>query len=166
MMKRFGVLCLLSLSYMSAYAICPICTIAVGMGVGLSHWLGIDDTITGLWIGGLTISLILWTIDWFNKKSIHFPGRNFITVVLYYFMVLFPLRQGHILGHPLNVLWGVDKLILGVLFGSVLFILSSVSYFYLKKHNHNRAYFPFQKVVMPVLPLVIFSVIFYIITRS
>ncbi len=36
----------------SAQAICPICTIAVGAGVGFSRYLGIDDTIAGLWIGG------------------------------------------------------------------------------------------------------------------
>jgi len=31
-----------------ALAVCPICTVAVGAGVGLSRWLGIDDTIN--WI--------------------------------------------------------------------------------------------------------------------
>jgi len=25
------------------YAICPVCTVAVAGGVGLSRWLGIDD---------------------------------------------------------------------------------------------------------------------------
>ena len=34
-----------------AKAICPVCTVAVGAGIGLSRWLGIDDSITGLWIG-------------------------------------------------------------------------------------------------------------------
>lgn len=32
-----------------ALAVCPICTVAVGAGVGLSRCLGIDDSITGLW---------------------------------------------------------------------------------------------------------------------
>lgn len=34
-----------------AQAVCPVCTVAVGTGVGLSRWLGVDDTITGLWLG-------------------------------------------------------------------------------------------------------------------
>ena len=40
-----------------ALAVCPICTVAAATGIGFSRWLGIDDTITGLWIGGLTVSL-------------------------------------------------------------------------------------------------------------
>ncbi|MCX6758247.1 MAG: hypothetical protein NTX14_00895, partial [Candidatus Nealsonbacteria bacterium] len=47
-----------------ALAVCPICTVAVGAGLGLSRWFGIDDSISGLWIGGLIVSFILWTIDW------------------------------------------------------------------------------------------------------
>jgi len=43
-----------------ALAVCPVCSIAVAGGVGLSRWLGIDDTISGIWIGGLIISLAIW----------------------------------------------------------------------------------------------------------
>jgi len=49
-------------------AVCPLCTVAVGAGVGLSRWLGIDDVITGLWIGGLIVSLIAWSENWLDKK--------------------------------------------------------------------------------------------------
>ena len=48
-----------------ALAVCPICTVAVATGIGFSRWLGIDDTITGLWIGGLTVSLK--SIGWERK---------------------------------------------------------------------------------------------------
>jgi len=33
------------------FAVCPVCTVAAGAGVGLSRWLGIDDIIIGLWVG-------------------------------------------------------------------------------------------------------------------
>ena len=49
-------------------AVCPVCTVAVIGGLGLSRWLGIDDAITGIWIGGLIISLSLWFTDWLYKK--------------------------------------------------------------------------------------------------
>jgi len=55
-----------------ALAVCPICTLAVGAGVGLSRWLGIDDTISGLWVGGLIVSLIYWTIDWLGEEKYSF----------------------------------------------------------------------------------------------
>ncbi len=31
---------------------CPVCSISIGVGVGLCRYLGIDDLISGVWIGG------------------------------------------------------------------------------------------------------------------
>jgi hypothetical protein len=148
-----------------AYAFCPVCTVAVGAGVGLSRYLGVDDLITGLWIGGLTVSMIMWTINWFNKKNIKFIARNLITAIVYYALIVVPLFYTGIMGHPLNKLWGVDRLLLGIIFGSVSFFVFGEWYQYLKKKNNGHAHFPFQKVVMPVAPLLILTIIFYFITR-
>jgi len=148
-----------------ALAICPLCAVAVGAGVGLSQWLGIDDSITGLWIGGLTVSLIMWTIGWLDSKNIRFKGRKIITTLAYYLLIVFPLYYPlAIIGHPFNKLWGIDKLILGVIFGSLAFFIGAMWYIYLKQKNKDHAYFPFQKVVMPIIPLIILSFIFYFIT--
>lgn len=155
----------LLLSPVSAFAICPICTIAVGAGIGLSRWLGIDDAITGLWIGGLIVSLIIWTITWCQKKKIHFTGLNLIIIVGYYALVLLPLRYHGLIGHPFNVLWGIDKILLGTALGSIVFLAGSLFYFFCKKKNRGKAHFPFEKVVMPIAPLILLSIIFYFITR-
>ena len=155
----------LLLSPVSAFAICPICTIAVGAGIGLSRWLGIDDAITGLWIGGLIVSLIIWTITWCQKKKIHFTGLNLIIIVGYYALVLLPLRYHGLIGHPFNVLWGIDKILLGTALGSIVFLTGSLFYFFCKKKNRGKAHFPFEKVVMPIAPLILLSIIFYFITR-
>ena len=61
-------------------AFCPVCTVAVGAGLGLARWLRIDDTISGLWIGGLTISMIMWTLSWLAKKNINFKGKKIIAL--------------------------------------------------------------------------------------
>lgn len=148
-----------------ALAVCPVCTIAVGAGVGFSRWLGIDDTVTGLWIGGLTVSLIMWTINWLNKKNIYFKLRKIIVVIGYYAIIVVPLYFTGIMGHFYNKVWGIDKLLVGIITGSILFAASAIWYYYLKNHHGGRAYFPFQKVVMTVAPLIIFSFIFYWITK-
>jgi hypothetical protein len=149
----------------SAQAVCPICTVAVGAGVGLSRWIGIDDTITGLWIGGLTVSMIMWTIDWLDRKNIHFKERKAIVAIVYYLLIVAPLYWMDIIGHPFNKIWGIDKLFLGIVFGSIVFWSGANWYFYLKVKNNGHAYFPFQKVVMPVSPLIILSFIFYFLTK-
>lgn len=149
----------------TAGAVCPICTIAVGAGLGLSRWIGIDDTISGLWIGGLTVSLILWTESWFEKRQIRFPGRKTLTTIGYYALVVPPLFFMGLIGDPLNTLWGMDKLLLGTVIGSAAFLAGGLWYFRLKARHGGHAYFPFQKVVMPVSPLLLFSILFYFLTR-
>ncbi|MBU0456022.1 MAG: hypothetical protein ABIH77_04870 [Pseudomonadota bacterium] len=147
-----------------AFAVCPVCTIFVGAGIGLSHWLGIDDSVTGLWIGGFIVSLIIWTVAWFDKKNIRFKGRKILITLLYYASVVVPLYTSGIIGHPLNKLWGIDKLVLGILLGSIAFSLGALGHQMLKARNNNHAFFPFQKVVMPILPLLVLSVFFYFLT--
>lgn len=149
----------------TAFAICPLCTFAVGAGIGLAQYLGIDDTITGIWIGGLIVSLIAWTIHWLDKKNMHFCGRKIFITIIYYGITIVPLYIYGIMGHTLNKMWGIDKILLGIIVGSVIFFSGVISYGQLKKKNNNKAYFPFQKVIMPILPLIILSIIFYYLTK-
>lgn len=147
------------------FAVCPVCVVAVGAGVGLSRWLGVDDTIAGLWIGAITVAVSMWTINWFNKKNIKFKGRDIITILAYFAMVIIPLSWSEVTGHPFNRILGIDKLMLGILVGSIGFIVGEIWYEQIKKKNNGHAQFPFQKVVMPVAPIIVFSFIFYLITR-
>ncbi len=146
-----------------AWAVCPVCTVAVGAGIGLSRWLGIDDTISGIWIGGLTVSFILWTLDWLNKKNYLFPGQRLLTTLFYYALVVFPLYFLKDIWHPLNTLWGINRLLLGILVGSLVFLLGVFSHNYLKRKNTNKSYFPFQKVALPVGLLLFGSLAFYLL---
>jgi len=149
-----------------ALAVCPICTIAVGAGVGLSRWLGIDDSITGLWIGGLIVSMITWTLSWFDKKNIRFKARGVITTIGYYALTLVPLYYSGIIGNSANaIFFGLDKLTISITVGSIAFWFGAEWYYAIKEKNGGHAYFPFQKVVMPVSPLIIMSLIFYFLTK-
>lgn len=148
-------------------AVCPLCTVAVGAGVGFSRWLGIDDTITGLWIGGLLVSLITWTEGWLEKKNIRFKGRTVLIILAYYALVVIPFYYSGIIGHPLNTLCfcHLDKLLFGIIAGSIAFWCGASWYYYLKEKNKGHAYFPFQKVLMPILPLIILSLLYYFLTK-
>jgi len=149
----------------SAKAVCPVCVVAIGSGVGLCRWLGIDDTISGLWIGGLVVSIILWTLDWMNKKNFRFKFRNILVWVLYYVLIIWPLFSFNIMGHPLNKVWGMDKLLVGIIAGSIIFLFSVFLNGYLKKKNGGKVYFYYQKVIIPVVLLLIFSFIFYFVIK-
>lgn len=145
-------------------AVCPLCTVTIGAGIGLSRYLGVDDTITGAWVGGLILSSALWLISWINKKR----GGSFLVKVLIiagsYATVIIPLIMTKVIGHPINILWGVDRLLLGIIFGSLSFSFSWIVDRLLRKKNQGKVYFPYQKVVLPVATLLLASVLFYLIT--
>lgn len=162
----FAVLFTYFISPPKVLAICPVCTIAVGAGLGFSRWLGIDDIITALWIGGLTVSMIMWTLNWLSKKELNFKFEKIIITVFYYLMIIIPLYWTGMIGHPQNKIWGIDKLLFGIILGSLVFLIGGLSYYQMKKKNNNHAYFPFQKVVMPVGPLIVLSIIFWFMTKK
>lgn len=146
-----------------ARAVCPVCTIAVCAGVGLSRRLGVNDLISGVWIGGLIVSLIIWFLSWLDKRQIRFKMRWLIVAVLFYFIVVAPLYWLGIIGNPLNKFYGIDRLLFGIISGSLVFLISVLLHNFLKKKNQGRSYFPFQKVVLPIFFLIITSLIFWLI---
>lgn len=145
-----------------ANAVCPVCTVAVCAGVGLSRWLGVDDLISGVWVGGLILSVILWTLDWLNKKQIRFKFRSALVYILFYLLLLLPLYYKDIIGNPSNKFLGIDKLLFGIILGTIVFLFAVLSHNFLKKRNQGKSYFPFQKVVLPLAFLIITSLIIYL----
>lgn len=146
-------------------AVCGVCTVAVLTGVGLSRWLGIDDTISGLWIGAMLIAVISLTISWLKKLKISFKGISFIVAGIFYASVLIPLYIKDIIGHPKNVIWGIDKLLFGMIVGTVVFCLGLFAHYLLRDKNNGKVYFPFQKVIIPISPVLIFTLLFWLVTR-
>ncbi|MBU2025743.1 MAG: hypothetical protein ABIC19_02565 [Patescibacteria group bacterium] len=148
-----------------AWAVCPICTVAVGAGVGLSRWLGIDDTITGTWVGALMVSLIFWNLAWFHKKNWNSLTLKTLAVFGWFALIMGPLFLYDIVGHAGNQLWGIDKLLLGIMLGSAIFLLGSEIHLFLKKRNHDKSFFVFQKVIVPITLLGFLSLFFYLTTK-
>ncbi len=146
-------------------AVCPVCTVAVGAGVGLARYFGVEDTVSGTWIGGLVISLALWTVIFLEKKKWKIRNAEIVSAAFYYLIIVVPLYFLGIMGHPFNKLCGVDKLLLGIIFGSLGFILGHKINLKMKEMNGGKAYFPFQKVAMGIAPLIIISLVFYIISK-
>lgn len=151
-----------------AQAVCPVCIVGVGAGLGFSRWLGIDDIVASLWLGAMLVGLSLWTISWLDKKKIKFKGRKILIFVAYYGLTavsLWPFPQYTNIGHPGHSLWGIDKLVLGIVIGSIVFAAAVLGHEKLKKHHGDKSYFPLQRVIVPIAVLVIFSLIFYFLTK-
>jgi hypothetical protein len=170
-----------SLFVNTAKAVCPVCTVAVVAGLGISEELGIDDVVTSIWIGGLILSASFWTIDWIEKSKYREKiykhickfkcgmtenqALKFWTIFLMYLLVFVPLLFTKAVGVHGNTLWGVDKIILGTAVGSIMFAVGMWADKKVRKTRDGHQLFIFQKVVFPVLSLIISSLVFYFITK-
>ena len=171
-MKKFTVFYLLLVSYFLffpplAYAVCPVCTVAVGAGLGISRALGIDDAVTSVWIGGFILSSSYWFYDWLTKKKPVLNTKNYLllTILLMYVIVLVPLWYGKYIGRFGNELFGIDKIIVGVGMGSLVFLLAKWADKKVRRVKGKQS-FNYQRVVFPVSGLVIMSLILnLIVTR-
>ncbi|MBR4624879.1 MAG: hypothetical protein IKO56_05010 [Alphaproteobacteria bacterium] len=151
-----------------AQAVCPVCTIAIGAGLEGMRMLGVKDILTGIWAGGLTVSLIGWTANYMHKHNVKNPLWYGLNILVYcsllasvYFVPF---------GHPFvqwweNCMWGIDQFLLGILVGSITFVLMELWYMRIKKNNGGHALFPFQKVVMPFLGLLVMTGLFWAIIK-
>ena len=151
----------LFLSATSASAVCPMCTVLVGAGVGVMRMMGVDDTITGMWYGALIVSSILWTLSWLDKKNIRFGARKFTVTVLYYLLFVGPVYWFNMVPHSPKVLF-IDRFSLGIILGGAIFLAAVWSDGYLRRINDGKHVVIYQKVIVPLTYLAIASIVSYL----
>ncbi len=149
----------------TARAVCPICIVAVGAGLGLSRWLGVDDVISSIWIGALLASLSIWTIILLNKKGWGFKYQKVVISIAYYALVLVPLYYSDIIGHPLNKIFGIDKIIFGAAVGTAVFLAGLWFHNFLKTKNQGKSFFPYQRIVLSIAILFFASLVSYFLIK-
>ena len=163
-MKRLFLFLTAFLSYSSAVLAnpaCAVCTVAIGASLGIARKLGVPDAVVGLWAGALLTLLGYWTILFFDKKGWHFRGRDFLLMLLCIGTIGF-IYIREVVYTPV-VIWNVfylDPILFSTLLGMALFIYSQKLYQWMKARNNGHAHFPFEKVVLPVVWLLIASVYF------
>jgi len=175
--NKISITVVLFIAYYSLFpapvsAVCPVCTVAVAGGLGLSRYLGVDDTISGIWIGGLILSSSLWLIDLLSNKDyfkyLKKPRvilfAKYLIIVLMYLLIFVPLAWKDIIGHPFNTFWGVDKLIVGTIVGTLVFLTGMWTDKKVRRIK-GRQLINYQKVVFPIALLTISSIMFWIMTR-
>ena len=152
----------------AASAVCPVCTIAIGAGLEGMRMLGVKDVITGIWAGGLTVSLIGWTANYMRRHNVRGWFWYLLNVVVYVGLlagVYFMPRGNPIVKWWENCMWGIDQFLLGALVGAVVFILMELWYIHIKRKNGGHALFPFQKVAMPFAGLLVATFVFWLIIK-
>ncbi len=137
---------------------CAVCTVAIGASVGIARKLGIEDSIVGLWAGALLTLLGYWTIIFFDKKNWHFFGRNFLLMLISVGMIGF-IYISEVSYQP-RIIWQIfylDPILFSSMLGMLIYIYSQKFYQWMKMKNDGHAHFPFEKVVLPLILLLLTS---------
>lgn len=139
---------------------CPICTVGLAAGVGLSRWLKVDDVISGLWIGALILALSIWTFNWLLKKKDKKPfWILIICVVVWYLLTFVPFYYTGMLNVECQKIIGLNRLVFGAGLGVLVAAIALWLENFARKGIEKKRLFPFQKVIIPIVILLIASII-------
>ena len=139
------------------YAQCPVCVITVGGGLILAKKLGIDDLLVSIWLSGLNTAIAFWIASGIKKKIFNNP---ILWSLGFYAMTIAYLVFSKQINHPGNNFLGVDKVLFGMTVGLFTAMLAIGLDKLLRKTNKNKVYFPYQKVVVPLVLLILMTIFF------
>lgn len=139
---------------------CAVCTIAVGASLEIARSLGVDDSVVGVWAGALLVMIGFWTIRWFDKKGWNFRGRDFWIIVVSVAMIGFMYISELTYSPKTILIFYLDPFLFSTLVGALVMYGSSAFYQWMKLKNGGHAHFPFEKVAVPVVSLLLVSIYF------
>jgi len=141
--------------------------VATGFFLGIFRWLGVDDTIIGLWIGAFIFSVAVLFANFLIRKKIKIPFQLFfVTLSFYLAMIAILLFTNSI--NPLNQynsVFGINKIIFGMILGTLILLTVPKLNEFIKKQNEEKVFFSHQKVAVAVGLLLIVSLAFYFLIK-
>lgn len=140
------------------WANCPVCIVTVGGGLFIAQRLGIDDLIITLWISGLNTAIAFFMSS--KVKNPKILKNGYLWSIIFYLTTVFYFYYTNQAGIG-NNFYGIDKTLLGLSLGVVVFFISIFLDKYLRRQNNGKVLFYYQKVIIPVCILLFVSIIFY-----
>lgn len=128
---------------------CPLCTAAAGVAVAAARYYGVNDLIVGTFIGGFIISTAFWFNRVLRKKN---KGKDFIPlqlaimILLSFVTTFISFYTGGIVS--LSKLFGVDRIFLGMLLGSVISLFAYGFNGFIRRTHGDKNYIPFQVIII------------------
>lgn len=157
--------------------VCDLCTVGVVAGLAVSRYLGVDDSVVGVWIGAVVVALIAMTNAYLENKNVRFKFRDTLIALSYAGFTGASLYLAGVIGLPRNVFFKIsqnfaefvpsivaDKILLSSVAGAIVLVAASKFYQFLKAKNGGKAHFPFEKVFIPLASLAATSAVFYFVT--
>ena len=156
-MRKARVLLVAMLVFLSfpkvAFAHCPLCVAGAAAGVTLTRWVGVDDSITGVWLAAFLGAMSLWTYT-FVRRKFDKPWLKPAIYILFFAATIWSFYKFQLVIR-MSQIFGFDKLTFGMLTGGALFFFVDG----LKlKHRFN-----YQKIVVSLGSMVLLSLVIFIL---
>ena len=139
---------------------CPLCTGATIVGVGITRSFGLDDSIVGVFVGGMVISTALWFNNVLKKRNIGTKGNeklrllsliiltSILTLVTFYYAGLFGR------GNEFRI-FGIESILVGSFSGGILSLGAFYYSNYLKNKNGGKVLFNYQTMILSLIALIV-----------
>ncbi|GHU29279.1 hypothetical protein FACS1894152_7590 [Bacilli bacterium] len=152
-------LLLLAKDVFAGAVVCPLCTVMIASGLGISRFFGVSNCVVALWFGAILLAIAHTTVTFLEKKGVNNKYAHFTVHILTYAMIV-PLYIGKNPTMIFNIktILGIDEFLFSTLLGYGTLFMSSKLYQYMKKKN-GKPHFQFEKVVLPISSLIFLSIL-------
>jgi len=167
MLKRYITFSLFAISGLSlalpfsVWAFCPLCVVATGALTGVFRWLGVDDLIIALWLGGFLFATSIMAGNYLKLKVKKLANYSTAMAIVLYGLTIILLYFGGILSAPYNRIFGISRIIIGLVAGSLLFLITPYLNKLLKRTNNGKNFISHQKMLLGIFLLLSFSLVAY-----
>lgn len=145
----------------TASAHCPLCVAGAGVGLTLSRWVGIDDSITGVWLAAFLGAISFWSeTALIKKQELRLLLRPLIYIGIFVATIWSFYKFNLVVKH--GNIFGIHKLTFGMIAGGVIFYLVDMVDDYLIKKK-GRVFFPYQRIVVSLGSILLLSMGIYIL---
>ena len=154
---------ILGISCVSAH--CPLCAGAVGAAAVGASYLGIDNSIVGLFVGAFSISTGLWFAKKMKRKYFKFQSFS-IVLSSFLFTVIPSAKIVNDLDYIslFNNIYFLDKILIGSIIGGLITLLALYLHEKIKQVN-GKVLVPYQGVFLTLILLIISSIPMYFVFK-
>jgi len=148
----------------NVYAHCPLCTLGIVAAAGGATWLGVNQVVIGLFVGGFAIS-IGWWVSRLIKRT-YFPFQKSAIILASFILTVIPLLPFMNGFYPLyisffgdygslfNRTYLVDTFLIGSVLGGIIVSIGPWLSNQITRLRNNKI-IPFQGVILTLLLLII-----------
>lgn len=154
-----------------ASAMCPLCVAGAAIGLSVARYYGLDDTVTGIWLGALAVSTALWVNSMIRSrmrkaKMKPVPFQDVIMFVIVVAATIIPFYSAGFFNGMKGMsdtIYGINRLVGGAVIGGVITLAGPpLSNFIKRKRN---SVFPYQTIILTLGLLAILSLLLWYVTK-